>query len=207
MSPGLSTRTKGRDPVSVPQGANRLLEGVGWLEEGQLPFCAANARLGHPPGEICGLGHPQEGSAGMQGAGECLEGGGVHTETSTKQNPAAEDCGGPRLKSMDVTLTGEPSGLGSSGYLLGSGGHSHGLLEGRAGKVMRRMLLGVAMQEMGKWGAGGQAEPPVQILPCPGLTYKAWEVGGCTWTAQHLGEGCLLHLCKPGRQTGCIPRC
>lgn len=92
---------------------------------------------------------------GMQGAGECLEGGGVHTETSTKQNPAAEDRGGPRLKSMDTTLTGEPSGLGSSGYLLGSGGHSQGLLEGRAGKARRMMLLGVAMQEMGKWGGKG----------------------------------------------------
>ena len=58
---------------------------------------------------------------GMQGAGECLGGGGVHTETSTKQNPAAEGRGGPRLKSMDMTLAGEPSELGSSGYLLGPG--------------------------------------------------------------------------------------
>lgn len=46
---------------------------------------------------------------GMQGAGECLGGGGLHTETSTKQNPAAEDHGGSQLNSMDVTLTGEPS--------------------------------------------------------------------------------------------------
>lgn len=156
---------------------------------------------------MLGWGTPQEGSVGMQGAGEYLGGGDVHTETSTKQNPAAEDCGGPQLKSMDVTLTGEPSGLGSSGYLLGPGGQSQGLLEGRAGKAMHMVLLGVAVQEMGKWWAGWQAEPPVQTLPHPGLTYKVWEVGGCTWTAQYLGEGCPLHLFKPGGQIGSIPRC
>lgn len=72
---------------------------------------------------------------------------------------------------------------------------------------MHMVLLGVAVQEMGKWGAGWQAEPPAQTFLRPGLTYKAWEVGGCTWTTQHLGEGCSLHLFKPGWQTGCIAWC
>ena len=56
------------------------------------------------------------------------------------------------IKSMDMTLAGEPSELGSSGYLLGPGGHSQGFLEGRAGKAMHMVLLGVAVQEMGKRG-------------------------------------------------------
>ena len=52
---------------------------------------------------------------------------------------------------------------------------------------MHMVLPGVGVQEIRKWDAGWRAESPAQTFPSPGLTYEAWEIGGCTWTTQHLG--------------------